>query len=505
MHLPISAEVSAGGVGSSVAELRARQGRRAREVMEMLLGFEAELEVLEHALPGCGTLLWPLARMRVFDGAVLDALGSVDPLPGRASRGVPGLPLLRYAAHVARHDPLRQAGRFELLMFGSSVGVSVEREGKWLGRINDHFALEYDARTLVLDQSSGRSFRWPRVPRHVAAHDALALRALLLARLRRPSGRPAGADEAAIERFLQWLRARLPVRPLPETMASVGRALRGFAARARFSRDAYLRLFERTEARMLFLEDASFTTQAYISKWARDFGLRTAEFQHGTITPSVSAYRYLEPLRSHAEFACYLPEFLLTYGEFWSENTSTPSQLVTIGNPHFELKRAELAGRARAAQAGRTLVFISQADAAPDLVPIAAELSARLAPGERLVYRLHPSESARAAHYAALHGLPNVRISDSGDVYELLHDADAVIGSSSTALFEAAGLGRPVYVFANPAAELYVPRSFASWFSSAGELHALLSRTQLAAIDPDHYFAPAWRPRFRAFVERTLR
>jgi hypothetical protein len=280
----------------------------------------------------------------------------------------------------------------------------------------------------------------------------------------------------------------------------LAKSLTAHAARSSRLRELYLRLFEQTAAKIVFLEDASFATQAFILKWARDAGVRTAEFQHGVIVPPVLAYNYAEPLRASAVYRPYLPEFLLTYGKFWSENTRTASGLAEIGNPHFELKRRELADRVRPTRAGRSIVFVSQADAAADLLPIARGLRSALPDADQIVYRLHPAEVAASPAYAQLRGLPNLRISDSGDIYELLHAADAVVGASSTALYEAAGLGRPVYVCATPSAEFYVPRSFGSWFGSCDELVAQLALPAPVALDADYYFQPDWRARFRRFM-----
>jgi CDP-glycerol glycerophosphotransferase (TagB/SpsB family) len=76
--------------------------------------------------------------------------------------------------------------------------------------------------------------------------------------------------------------------------------------------------------------------------------------------------------------------------------------------------------------------------------------------------------------YQPLRALGNVRISDSGDIYDLLHVADVVVGVSSTVLFEAVGLDRPVFVYATPSAELYNSRDCGVWFSSVNELERVL-------------------------------
>jgi hypothetical protein len=477
---------------SSATAGTAAAGALGRELCEALLAFESRLEVLEHGFAADRILFWPLCRWRVFDHTLQSALGE-DRRRARPRAG-PGK-RLRYLGAALRRDPARVRGRFDALFFGSTVGVSVQREGKWFGRINDHFALEHGPRALVIDWSHDSGFREPRYPERVAFQDAINLRAGLRARL---SPGPSSAQRRAIDRFVRFLSERLPVAPDPELVASLTRSLSSQATRLRFLRGEYQRLFDNMAPRLLFLEDASFGTQSFILKWAHERGIASAELQHGIIVPGVLAYSYARELCESAEYRPYLPEALLTYGRFFSDNTRTASRVIEVGHPHFEAKRAELERTPRRAHAGRSLLIISQADSASELVPLALAVRAALPPQDELVYRLHPSEAAVDALYAPLERQPGLRISRHEDVYELLHDADAVVGVSSTTLFEAAGLGRPVFVYATPGADFYVPRSFGAWFQSAEELLAQLAGPAPAA--PELLFQPDWRAHYRRFL-----
>jgi hypothetical protein len=466
-------------------------GALGRELCEALLAFESRLEVLEHGFPAERILLWPLCRWRVFDHTLASALGEVRrrerPRVGPAQR-------LRYLAAALRRDPARVRGRFDALFFGSTVGVSVQREGKWFGRINDHFALEHGPRALVVDWSHDSSFREPRYPERVAFQDAINLRAGLRARLSRG---PSAVQRRAIDQLVRLLREKLPVAPGPELLASVTSSLSSHATRLRFLRGEYQRLFDNTAPRLLFLEDASFGTQSFILKWAHERGIASAELQHGMIVPGVLAYSYAPELCESAEYRLYLPQALLTYGRFFSDNTRTASRVIEVGHPHFEARRAELERKPRRARDGRSVLIISQADSASELVPLALALRSLLPPQDELVYRLHPTEAAVDALYAPLQQ-PGIVISRREDIYELLHDADAVVGESSTTLFEAAGLGRPVFVYGTRSADLYVPRSFGNWFHSAEELLAQLAGAAPAAAEL--LFQPDWRAHYHRFL-----
>ena len=92
-----------------------------------------------------------------------------------------------------------------------------------------------------------------------------------------------GTDERAIARFLATLQDEVPGGLTPELRRRLTGSLSGLAASARFLRDAYFRLFERTQPALVVLEDAGYGGQAFVLKWAREAGIGTAEFQHGLI------------------------------------------------------------------------------------------------------------------------------------------------------------------------------------------------------------------------------
>jgi hypothetical protein len=470
----------------------------AVELLDRLLAFEGELEVLAHRLQVDDMLLWPLARSRVLTHALQ------SPRPGGSVEvASPSIPIARRVRHLEaalRRDPLRVRGRFDILIFGFTVGISMQRGGKWLDRINDYFALERAENTLVIDASYRRTFREPRCPPHVAFHDVIWARAALRGRI---AGGASAGDVAAIQRFARFLREKLPLAPTPASLAALTEHLTTLAARLRFLRDEYMRLFDHTAPKILFLEDASYGNHAYILRWAKMAGIRTGEFQHGMIPATHPAYSYHERIRDSSLYRDYLPEFLLTYGEFWSRNTRTASKLVVLGNPHFETMRGAISDVA-ARSGGRTIMIVSLPESADDLVALTSALSARVPACDKIIYRLHPHESPGDPRYGSLRGMPNVVISAGNDIYEVLRTTDVVVGTASTVLYEAAGVGLPVFVYSTQVARVGTPSGFGRWFSEPRELLQALSVPSGETIDRYDLFAPDWRARFSDFLKDVL-
>jgi hypothetical protein len=137
------------------------------------------------------------------------------------------------------------------------------------------------------------------------------------------------------------------------------------------------------------------------------------------------------------------------------------------------------------------------------MVNLTTELARRF-PGRRFVFRLHPGEVGFRDRYASLEQVDNVEISAGGDIYQVLRRAALVVGHSSTALFEAAGMSLPVVIYDDEVARATIPDGVGTWFRTADELIALVDQPPQLAFDPGHYFARDWRACYRAFVAERM-
>jgi hypothetical protein len=375
------------------------------------------------------------------------------------------------------------AGAFDIVIVGSSVGLTTRRDGRWFDRINDYFAMAQPERTLVLDMATRDGYKTPRFPPNVRCYDTFDVLAGVAARARRPRD----ADLTAIDRMVAFIRAQFPLA-LPEDVIDRIRAqLVHFAVRLPTLESLFQRFFDRVRPRVMIFEDGSYGGFSHVMHWARRAGIATAENQHGVIAHTHLAYNY------GAFDATYLPEYLLLYGEHWGEELRTPSKRVVIGCPHFtETALGELTAE--------TILIISQGIRTDALVQLALAVARRF-PDRRCVFRVHPGELAFPERYAALRDIANVEISEGGDIYQHLRRARVVIGHSSMALYEAAGMGLTVLILDDDASRINTPSDLGTWFRSAGELLALVESPPAARTNPERFFARDWRARYRSFIE----
>ena len=436
-------------------------------------------------------LLWPFVRWVALSAALDQRFGLQAPFATGQRRTA-----RQQAELVVRtmlRGPLSVRRSFDVVIVSSSAGLVLQREGRWFDRINDYFAMELPEHTLVLDTAEQSGYKAPRFPPHVRYLDTFDVRAGLSARLRRPDG----SDLAAIERLLGFIRGRFPVA-LPSTILEQIRAqLVHWAVRLPLLHGWYARFFERARPRVILIEDASHGAFAHVCTWARAAGITTAEPQHGVISRSHLAYNYGAAACADDAFSSCLPRHLLLYGEFWRDQVRSPSEIVIAGCPHF----SETARPTARSSAG-TVLTISQGIRTEVMVRLMAEVARRF-PERRCVFRLHPGEVPFRERYASLAEFSNVEISDRGDIYQLLQDAGVVIGHSSMALVEAAGMGLPVLVVDDETSRAHVAPGVGTWFRTVDELLPLVEMPPSIATDPEQFFAAGWRERYRSFIARV--
>jgi hypothetical protein len=464
--------------------------------LETLFSLEKDDALLSFRFSYGGVLMWPFIRFPLF----LEALAVEHEFRVlKPTRVINPYRTLKYVIRSWIENPLRTKGSGDILIFGSTSGVSVQRNGKWFGRVNDYYALLEEERTVVIDKSQDRDFKRPRTPRRIAVQDWISIRAEF-GRLCRGQKMK---DKTRVDQFIAYLQEKIPQSLddsvwtyLAETLKRVGGRLIGL-------HDGYRRLFDRLRPKLVFLEDASYGSEAFLVKWAKDAGIKTAEIQHGLIVPSHHAYQFGNGLFASADYGRYLPDFLLTYGSFWSNNARTPSEKIIIGNAHLTEST-----RGWTKSVGRnhrpTMIIISQPDVVDHLMTLAMDFSREWGSRGLIIYRLHPTEVPYRKDYSTLEERPNITISDAGDVYDLLRQADGVIGSSSTVLFEAVSFRIPVYVHDNPGSRLYVPQNFGRRFKTATELLTLMETTDPSPPDPDLYWAPEWQANYRRFLSERI-
>jgi hypothetical protein len=177
------------------------------------------------------------------------------------------------------------------------------------------------------------------------------------------------------------------------------------------------------------------------------------ELQHGVIYDDHFEYSYPED-KPKTTF----PDYLLTFGEFWTENVRFPipdERVIPVGYPYLE-------GRLDAyddVKSSDQLLFISQGTIGHELSQFALAVHEDPRIDHEVVYKLHPGEYDRwRDKYPQLAGA-DVRVIDEPEppLYQLFAESSAQIGVGSTAVYEGLCFDLETFVFDTDGAEVLRP------------------------------------------------
>jgi len=468
--------------------------------LQRVMEFEARVDPAEFVLSSWRVPMWSVVRSYIA-GALYDAIAGTNFQKKGGARARPGARYF-YQTWAGRHGatPARQPVDVVYIATGGG-NIYRQEEGRYFNWITDYCAESIEARSQVVELSKGWAHARPRVHPDVSTqHDWIALRAQLAARGRRLPD----AQALDIERYLQLLRDAFGDTLAAGHFLHMQRALRVSAASAATWHDGYQRFFDRRRPRLLQINAASYGgVWAYVVRWARAAGIPVAEFQHGYIGRDHYAYNYAPALKESI-YAQGLPDYLLTFGQYWADTVSTPSQTIVIGSPRMSENRRAVASSAKA-----DYVLLASTGVGPEFyLAVVQDLLRVLPPSVQLKFRPHPGERKVAvATYAALLADARVSLDDESDVYRSVAGAALVVGDITTLMFEAIGLGVPTRVIDCEIARRRMPTSIFRFLDCA-EVPALLAQQAQAAVRDDalqeHVWASDWRARYREFVGRFV-
>lgn len=199
--------------------------------------------------------------------------------------------------------------------------------------------------------------------------------------------------------------------------------------------DLFKRWLDRLGVRVLVTAVPEVKENALLAEAAHSLGIPVVELQHGTIHRNHMVYRLGE------KCSPYSPDYLLTWGEHWSEQTlNYPAiEAVATGYPFLDHFACKCPRRPRGSAEALRVLFLSQGGIGADLSRAAVRLLGSLPPGTcSITYKLHPNETRtwRDIYPWLVDSGVKVVGNDEKNIFECLQCADVTVGSSSSSLVE---------------------------------------------------------------------
>lgn len=199
-------------------------------------------------------------------------------------------------------------------------------------------------------------------------------------------------------------------------------------------------LFSITRIKQLFFVQNGIMKGVF--KAAKEKGVEIVEFQHGEFSLSHPVYSYplnIEMLQEKT----YLPDRLLTFGEFWNKNLSFPFvKIDVIGNNYYSYLDSHCDDFAKV-----DILVISSLIHGEVLAEFVKSICS-IRKGIKFYFKLHPNEFNKFKYYKNIFSdFTNVEVvKDEQNVRQLLSKTNCVVAVQSTVEFEALSQGKKVFV-----------------------------------------------------------
>lgn len=467
-----------------------------------ILRIEDTPDILAPHCPRTGMLIWPNVRLAFFRTILGDLLYSstasmefsISRDPRQASAG-----LARAIVHNGRMA-LGRSMRADILLNTEAVGD--EWTGtEWYNRYVDPFADAAGGQaTVLLDM-----FEWDwHEPRHSRSYYHAPVQALSSFYARRP--------DAAAQSQATAMVALLERRALDILGWELGAARRDalvatFAAKIAtlpFRYHAYRKLLKRVRPKLLLGSSGCYGIHAPLLLAARHLGIVTAEYQHGAISEGHDAYNYAPTIAASEDYRQSLPQYLLSYGDWWNEHINVPVEKISIGYPARMDKLARMPVRSNGAQ--KDILLLSDGIEFELYMQLAQTIAVAVADsGLRVVIRPHPIErSAVLAKWGK--AVANVSIDVTPDIYVAFLQAHTVISEVSTGMFEAVGLAERVIILGSNKARICYPDQPFAMANSAQDIVDIVqgAKPGRPTVSEERFWAPDWCQNYRKFLREKV-
>lgn len=246
----------------------------------------------------------------------------------------------------------------------------------------------------------------------------------------------------------------------------------------------YRRMLDRINPKIVLLV-VSYGREAFIDACKHN-GIPVIELQHGVIHEHHLGYHYPDD-RTKVLF----PDYLLTWGEFWSDSVEFPipdERVLDVGYPYLEQRSAKYA----AVDQKNQILFISQGTVGERLSKLAVEVETHQFIDHNVVYKLHPGEYNRWQDEYPWLVDADIEVVDSSEppLYELFAESSVQVGVSSTAVYEGLAFNLETYVYDCSGSEVIEPLiggGAAELISSADNLATSLG-TNTNSFESYYYF-----------------
>lgn len=471
--------------------------------LEALLQIENDNGLIEFTCPTTGLPIWPLIRVPVLRTIMSDWLYKSTPLssPGQ---NIPFKRLVRDVALSTIHN-MSHKKNFQGKVLIQSTGLgNFMRDESVYDRLVGNFSEALPEQTLVYQDRPKEYFRQKYSFGPVLYKTPQNIIHKIYSRLAIKNNHRTLAHHV-INRVTKNSSAKLGYKFDGDQIKSLSTLLARHLTLLPYASEVYANWFSKQGFRLLLQEDSCYGGAGIsFMHGARLNGIIVAEYQHGAISKGHDAYNVAKALVDSDLFKTVLPDYLLTYGNWWSNQANIPVKKIAIGNPH--LTEAISYTDSCKSKKNQVLILGDGIETEKYINLASAIYNIVKDRGMIVVFRPHPFEREKMKSVIFPNG---VQLDSHSDIYASLGESRIVISEMSTGLFEAVGLVDKVLLWETDKSRFAFPDIPFASFKTLDELKSILNNTSSVKsngnrIPVNELWKPNWKQNYLTFVEGII-
>ncbi len=316
-------------------------------------------------------------------------------------------------------------------------------------------------------------------------------------------------DYKIIKAFIKFLKSKKEFDFSEDFYNKIFHSLIKYRNKIEFTSSVYKKLLISLKPKCIMVRAACYGGQnTFLIKTAKDLNIKVIEFQHGAFSKIHPAYNYGQVFFNNKEYQQYLPDYLLTYGEYWNQQIKLPFKKISIGNPYLEEYLKETI-KIKELKSNKILI-ISQGSHSSDFVNLTLELSEKLKDKNfEILFRPHPGEINFKDRYKILLNNSNISIcKEEQNILDLINSADYLITMYSTSVFEALPFNKKIILIDNEYSKFYIPEEIGLRFKNSQEIFEFLIKDNKNIYneinDFKDYLKINWKENYKKFLTEEI-
>lgn len=254
------------------------------------------------------------------------------------------------------------------------------------------------------------------------------------------------------------------------------------------------------DTKVVIAVGSGFPHYYFTNRMLRRRGIISVELQHGYITKNNIMYNYADVLVNKAQVKAGIPDFILTYGEWWNSQMNCPIKKVSIGNPYHEYCIKKIS---QVSKKNRNILIIGVGENTRDYISLAAFLRKNIK-DYHTKFRPHPGEMIKAIKIINEGGY-SIELDKNIDIYTTLANTSIIIGEVSTVLFEAIGIVNRIIVSNTKYTHTYLPEHPFETFNTGEDLVKKINNPyNCKYFENEMLWAECWKENYRKFIDSII-